>query len=288
MSRGATKLVLTSRTGVKTGYQSLMIHRWTDSGVDVSIDTNDVTTLKGAQNLIAAANKLAPVGGVFNLAAVLCDGLLEDQTQDDFKLVSAPKINATKHLDMISRALCPDLDHFICFSSVTCGRGNVGQTNYGWANSAMERICEQRQNDGLPATSIQWGAIGDTGMIIDFNLGNNETIVGGTLPQRMHSCLQTMDLFMKQKSYVALASMVLAEKHNTDSSRVSLKNSVINILGIKNVRNINDQYTLADLGMDSLMGTEIKQTLERNYDIVLNAAEIRQLTFAKLKALEEK
>lgn len=47
------------------------------------------------------------------------------------------------------------------FSSVSCGRGNGGQTNYGMANSVMERICEQRRNDGLPAVAIQWGVIGD-------------------------------------------------------------------------------------------------------------------------------
>lgn len=163
VTRGATKLVLTSRSGVKTGYQSLMIRRWADKGVQVSIDTNDVTTLKGAQNLLTAANKLGPVGGIFNLAAVLRDGLLEDQTEADFKTVNVPKVDGTKHLDTASRDLCPALDYFICFSSVSCGRGNIGQTNYGLANSAMERICENRQFSGLPGTSIQWGAIGDVG-----------------------------------------------------------------------------------------------------------------------------
>lgn len=37
--------------------------------------------------------------------------------------------------------------------------------------------------------------------------------------------------------------------------------------------------------MDSLMGSEIKQTLERNYDLVLSAQEIRNLTFPTLKNL---
>ncbi|XP_013162459.1 PREDICTED: fatty acid synthase-like, partial [Papilio xuthus] len=37
--------------------------------------------------------------------------------------------------------------------------------------------------------------------------------------------------------------------------------------------------------MDSLMGAEIKQTLERGYDVVLGVQEIRALTFAKLRAL---
>jgi fatty acid synthase len=54
------------------------------------------------------------------------------------------------------------------------------------------------------------------------------------------------------------------------------------ILGIKDVDTVNAQSTLADLGMDSLMGAEIKQSLERNYDVVLSAQEIRNLTFARL------
>lgn len=284
VSRGATKLVLTSRSGVKTGYQWLMIRRWRERGVVVAIDTNDVTTLKGAQALLRESNKLGPVGGVFNLAAVLRDGLLEDQTEADFKTVCVPKVDGTKFLDSATRELCPELDYFICFSSVSCGRGNIGQTNYGLANSAMERICEARQAAGLPGTAIQWGAIGDTGLVID-SLGDNDTIVGGTLPQRMASCLQTMDLFMQQPHPV-LASMVVAEKRKAESSGVSLVGCVANILGLKDLKNVPDQASLADLGMDSLMGAEIKQTLERNYDVVMSALEIRQLSFGKLKVLE--
>jgi fatty acid synthase len=51
--------------------------------------------------------------------------------------------------------------YFVIFSSVSCGRGNAGQTNYGMANSIMERICERRKRDGFPALAIQWGTIGD-------------------------------------------------------------------------------------------------------------------------------
>ena len=48
---------------------------------------------------------------------------------------------------------------------------------------------------------------------------------------------------------------------------------------------MSPSQTLADLGMDSIMGAEVKQVLERNYDIVLSAQEIRGLTMAKLSAL---
>lgn len=56
------------------------------------------------------------------------------------------------------------LFRFVVFSSVTSGRGNSGQANYGWANSTMERMIEQRRYDGYPGVAIQWGAIGDVGM----------------------------------------------------------------------------------------------------------------------------
>ncbi|XP_017037404.1 fatty acid synthase [Drosophila kikkawai] len=285
VTRGARHIVLTSRSGVKTGYQGLMIRRWQERGVKVVIDTSDVTTAAGAKKLLENSNKLALVGGIFNLAAVLRDALIEDQTAKDFKTVADPKVTATKFLDQYSRTICTELDYFICFSSVSCGRGNIGQTNYGLANSAMERICEQRQVSGFPGTAIQWGAIGDTGLVLE-NLGDNDTVIGGTLPQRMPSCLQTIDLFLQQPHPV-VASMVVAEKRKSDQSAgVSLIATIANILGLRDTKNIQDAASLADLGMDSLMSAEIKQTLERNFDIVLSAQEIRQLTFGALKAMD--
>ena len=96
----------------------------------------------------------------------------------------------------------------------------------------MERICEDRQASGLPGVAIQWGAIGDVGLVLE-TMGDNETVVGGTLPQRMSSCLATMDNFLQQPHPV-LASMVLAEKRRGGGdagSQVGLLDAVGNILG---------------------------------------------------------
>ena len=46
---------------------------------------------------------------------------------------------------------------------------------------------------------------------------------------------------------------------------------------------MNPDTTLADLGLDSLMGVEVKQTLERDFDLVMPMTEIRKLTFNKLR-----
>ncbi|XP_072754283.1 fatty acid synthase [Anoplolepis gracilipes] len=284
IARGAKFIVLVSRSGIRTGYQALCVRRWRENGVKILISTADVTTLSGAERLIQESSRLAPVGGIFNLAAVLRDALIENLTEADFKTAILPKVDGTRNLDAVSRKSCPSLDYFVVFSSISCGRGNMGQTNYGFANSAMERMMEQRQANGLPGLAIQWGAIGDVGLVMD--MGGNDIEIGGTVPQHMVSCLATMDVFLQQPHPV-LSSAVLAEKHKSTNSdnKTGLVEAVANILGVKDVNSVNGNNSLADLGMDSLMGTEIKQTLERNYDIVLSPQDIRSLTFAKLQEL---
>lgn len=283
--RGAKYIVLTSRSGIRTGFQSLCIRRWREMGVHVKISTIDIITLTGTKQLIKESNELAPIGGIFNLAAVLRDGLIENLSESDFVISASPKITITKNLDIVSREYCSSLDYFVVFSSISCGRGNIGQSNYGLSNSAMERIVENRQANGLPGLAIQWGAIGDVGLIIDTMNGSSDTEIGGTLPQRIQSCLDTMDIFLQQPHPV-LSSMVIADKRVEVGLKVSVVEAVANIMGIKALESINPSVTLADLGMDSLMGTEIKQTLERNYDLILSALEIRTLTFRKLQQLD--
>jgi fatty acid synthase len=98
---------------------------------------------------------------------VLRDAILENQTEADFVACAGPKALATRHLDKLSRQMCPHLRHFVVFSSLECGRGSAGQTNYGMNNSIMERICEARMRDGLPGLAVQWGAVGDVGLVAE-------------------------------------------------------------------------------------------------------------------------
>ncbi|XP_046403851.1 fatty acid synthase-like [Ischnura elegans] len=292
ITRGAAHLVLTSRSGVRTGYQSLCLRRWRQAGINVRVSTEDVSSLQSAERLLKFAAQEGPVGGIFHLAAVLKDAFMENQSAADFAAVWAPKARGLQYLDEASRTHCPQLDHFVAFSSVSCGRGNAGQANYGLANSACERLVEARQAQGLPGLAIQWGAVGDVGMVAEAMAGSaavgaNEIVVGGTLPQRMTSCLAAFDTFLQRPDPV-LASLVVAEKGGGSQSdgKVSLVDAVANILGIKDASTVSATATLADLGMDSIMGAEIKQTLERTYDHVLSAQEIRAMTFGQLRALE--
>ena len=82
---------------------------------------------------------------------VLRDSLFENQSQETFLKVIAPKLTGALNLDHVTREICNDsLDWFVVFSSISSGYGNAGQSNYGFANAGMERIIEERAKNGYP------------------------------------------------------------------------------------------------------------------------------------------
>lgn len=174
--------------------------------------------------------------------------------------------------------MAPHLKHFVIFSSVSCGRGNAGQTNYGMANSVMERIIEQRHRAGLPAKAVQWGAVGEVGLVADMAEDRIDMEIGGTLQQRISSCLNELDILLTSAGEAIVSSMVVAEKRAGGDGKGNLIESVLNIMGIRDIKTVSTNATLSEVGMDSLMAVEIKQTLEREFEIFLTPQDLRLLT----------
>ncbi|XP_071652654.1 fatty acid synthase-like [Temnothorax longispinosus] len=284
--RGAKHLVLTSRTGIRTGYQQSRVGLWRSYGVDVQIVTVD-DTLKheDCESILKFAEDRAPVDAIFNLAVVLKDCIFQNQSPQAFEDSFKSKAWMTKKMDELSRKICLQLRHFVVFSSVSCGRGNAGQTNYGMANSVMEKICEKRMKEGLHGLAIQWGAVGDVGLVADMQEENKELVIGGTLQQRISSCLDTLEIFLLQDRPV-VSSMVVAEKAKIGGS-MNIYETVAHMIGkqIEEHKRNTTNIPLAEMGMDSMMAVEIKQTLEREFDIFLTAQNIRTLNFAKLRQM---
>lgn len=68
--RNSRNIVLTTRTGIRNGYQALRKRVWESYGANVVISTADITTEEGVKQLLNEANKLGPVSTIFNLAVV--------------------------------------------------------------------------------------------------------------------------------------------------------------------------------------------------------------------------
>lgn len=55
--------------------------------------------------------------------------------------------------------------------------------------------------------------------------------------------------------------------------------------GIRDLAAVNLDSSLADLGLDSLMGVEVRQMLEREHELAMSMRDIQQLTLRKLQGL---
>lgn len=258
-------------------------HRhWKSYGVNVVVCTSNISIKSGCEQLIREGIKLGPVGGIFNLAVILRDGIFDNQDAEKFAESLGPKAVATKHLDEISRVLCPNLHYFVVFSSASCGRGNAGQSNYGMANSVMERIVEQRYRDGLPAKAVQFGAVGEVGIVAEMQQDNLDMEIVGTLTQRISSCLDVLDTLLNIEDPIT-ASMVVAEKRQDSNRGKNVVEAVMNIIGINDIKMVSTTSTLAELGMDSLMTVEVQQFLQREYKLDLSSQELRSMTLFNIE-----
>ena len=95
VERGARYLVLTSRVGVRTGYQDRRVRQWRQAGVTVSVSTRDISDLDETRALLQDAAEMCPagVGSVCNLAVTLYDGLAVTQTPEVWSRATKPKVS---------------------------------------------------------------------------------------------------------------------------------------------------------------------------------------------------
>jgi len=95
VERGARYLVLTSRGGVRTGYQDRRVRELRKAGVMVTVSTRDVNDAEEARALIREAASMCRdgVASVFNLAVVPFDGSVLVQTAEEWLAAAKPKVS---------------------------------------------------------------------------------------------------------------------------------------------------------------------------------------------------
>ena len=159
ISMGVRKFMLTSGSEIKTDYQKYAITRlksfeenYIHFNFKIHISTNDCLTIESTRQMISDASQFGQIGGIFHLTYDMSECLFEDMTYEMFCEPIENKYKVFNHLDVESRKLSYSLDYFVVFSSIYCGKGSIGRTNYCFSNSLCERICEQRRKDGLTRT----------------------------------------------------------------------------------------------------------------------------------------
>lgn len=280
VERGARRLCLTGRSGVKSGYQARKLGTLLSRGAKVEVTKLDVSDANQAETLLKSIAR--NLGGIFHLAGVLRDGLFENQTAESFKAAVGPKLTGAANLDKAMRTQSVDASTlFVVFSSVASGFGNVGQSNYAFANSAMDRLCEQRRGRGLHGLAIQWGAIGGVGML-QGKTGKVESVAGTRL-QPISSCLDTLDVLLTSSTSAVVSCYVPAEisprgtpssSKQTRPAEDGFKTALCQIIGVRNPDEVRPDATLGELGMDSVMSFEVTQLVEKECGVSLSREEL--------------
>ncbi|MFI4962470.1 MAG: SDR family NAD(P)-dependent oxidoreductase, partial [Legionellales bacterium] len=173
----------------------------------------DIAHPKHVEAIIQEAHKKYPLTGVFHLAGVLDDGIFAEQTPERFKTVWDAKVLGALNLHKATQAI--PLDYFVLFSSIASSMGSPGQTNYAAANSALDQLAMQRQQQGLPAQSIQWGPWLEAGMAAHLVNEHARKGIHALKTQEALNALKTaLHTAMPSLQIAAIDWNTLAKRHN--------------------------------------------------------------------------
>ena len=164
VEKGVRQLILVSRQGLVSDESKQSVAAMESRGVQVLAAACDVTDKGQLSALLQdAAKRFSPLRGIVHSAMVIDDALIRNMDEGQIRRVFAPKILGAQNLHELT--LGAKLDFFVLFSSATTLFGNPGQANYIAANTWLEALARYRRGLGLPATSVLWGALGDTGFL---------------------------------------------------------------------------------------------------------------------------
>ncbi len=135
----------------------------------VKADVSDYQELDKA--LQEGRKKFGSICGVIHCAGVIKDNFILKKSGSEFTDTIKPKIQGTINLDRLTSD--DDLRYFVLFSSITSVLGNIGQSDYGYANSFMDNFVKVRnmlKESGAKSgksISINWPLWKEGGMLIN-------------------------------------------------------------------------------------------------------------------------
>jgi NADP-dependent 3-hydroxy acid dehydrogenase YdfG/acyl carrier protein len=164
VQNGARHLVLTGRTGADTADRRAIVQNLEAMGATVKAAACDTADYGRLSELFAEIDReLPPLKGVFHSGALIIDQPIAEIDQDTCRTVMQSKALGGWNLHLLTQSL--ELDHFVLYSSIANLVGNGRQAVYSAANGFLNGLAYLRKVQGLPATSVNWGAIADVGVV---------------------------------------------------------------------------------------------------------------------------
>lgn len=161
------------RKSSDTHAQPATLQQWLPgSGVSVSLHAADVSfasdlhaAMQGSRGSSTALT-CGTYDVVLHAAGVLEDSLIGSQSQNSIRAVMAPKLGSgASHSNIVAAASAGlPLQQLVLFSSIASCVGAAGQANYVASNAVLDGWAAAARQQGLSASSVQWGAWATAGM----------------------------------------------------------------------------------------------------------------------------
>ncbi|MGF7234688.1 MAG: type I polyketide synthase [Frankia sp.] len=307
--QGARHLALVSRREVSAA-DVTELERGLGDDVHLTVHQGDVARRLDVDRIMADLRRSGrPLGGVIHGAGMLADRPISALSWADIEAVLAPKVYGTWLLHT-ALASFPEARFFVAQSSVVSVIGTTAQANYAAANAFMDAAMQWRVAQGLPGSSISWGPWAEAGM--GAALGNRHAanvaaqgmafiqpadgarelmaamaqpaphVVAGeftwdqvmatrSVPQALYRMVTTSaDQVAEDVDLQALLALGRADR--TAALGDLLRVRVAQALSFEGAQDIPADAPFAELGLDSLVAVELKNSLEGTLQIPLPAA----------------
>ncbi|MFG1619701.1 SDR family NAD(P)-dependent oxidoreductase [Nonomuraea wenchangensis] len=162
--RGARHLALVSRAGPDAPEAAATVRAIGEKGATATPYAADVTDPAALRAVLDSIERTGrPLRGVVHAAMVLDDAPLSELPPERFGAALSAKMTGAYVLDQLTRGREPGF--FVLLSSLATVIGNASQSNYVAANAYLEALARSRRRDGLPALALGLGAVGGTGYL---------------------------------------------------------------------------------------------------------------------------
>ena len=254
------------------------------AGARIDIHLGSVTDYEGLNAVVReSAGRLGPLSAVTHAAGVLDSGPLATTSSAEFEASLAAKVIGAKNLHMIS-ADWP-VEQFTLISSVSSLFGFPGYAAYAASNSYLDGLAEFRNRLGLPGLSVCFGPFSAKGLLsrvsidLDLSLLENVSMREGVELLNQRSGAEGVLAIMRYRGPTELgrkgrdpaahaADSISAGQHAGRRDKIR---DVVAALLRRSAGSIPLHTPLSELGVNSLLGVEIRNRLQSEYRVRLPA-----------------
>lgn len=207
-----------------------------EQGSVVLCYSGDIADMASMQLIFSELREsFGSINGVIHGAGVAGDGFIIRRDKDLFKQVIVPKTLGTWILDKLTEN--DRLDFFVMHSSIASILGSPGQGDYTAANAYLDAFAYYMMKKGKKALTINWPSWRDTGMAVDYDAVNEQSIF---MPISTDLALKKFEKLLSVKAVRSIPAKINYTVLN------SLKNELLPALSEEVNNELNKGYRVGE------------------------------------------